>query len=122
AIRLTFTVHATDPSHGDVGTHITNETSTSHDGTELKAKVITPTGVERPHPLLVMPAAWGTPHLLYVGAGKKLAEESGYQVISYTSRGFWDSGGGVEVAGPEDRADASAVIDWALDNTEADPE
>src|SRR5699024_3135033 len=81
-----------------------------------------PPGVEGPHPPLVMPAAWGTPPLLYVGAGKKLAEESGYQVISYTSRGFWDSGGGVEIAGPEDRADASAVIDWALDNTEADPE
>lgn len=122
AVLLTGTILAPSPAHADVGSHITYETITSHDGTELKAKVITPTGVEGPHPLLVMPAAWGTPHLLYVGAGKKLAEESGYQVISYTSRGFWDSGGGVEVAGPEDRADASAVIDWALDNTEADPE
>ncbi|WP_017542597.1 CocE/NonD family hydrolase [Nocardiopsis prasina] len=98
------------------------ETIVSHDGTELKAKVITPTDAEGPRPLLVMPSAWATPHILYVGAAKKLAEESGYQVVAYSSRGFWDSGGGIEVAGPEDRADASAVIDWALENTEADAE
>ncbi|MGW5878896.1 CocE/NonD family hydrolase [Nocardiopsis terrae] len=103
-----------------VGSSISYETIVSHDGTELKAKVITPTGTEGPHPLLVMPSAWGTPHILYVGAAKKLAEESGYQVVAYTSRGFWDSGGGIEVAGPDDRADAGAVIDWALENTEAD--
>ncbi|MFE1099740.1 CocE/NonD family hydrolase [Nocardiopsis alba] len=105
-----------------VGSTITYETIAGHGGTELRAKVITPTGVEGPHPLLVMPSAWGTPHILYVGAAKKLAEESGYQVVAYTSRGFWDSEGGIEVAGPEDRADASAVIDWALEHTEADPE
>ena len=105
-----------------VGSTIDYETIVSHDGTELKAKVITPTGVEGPHPLLVMPSAWGTPHLLYVGAAKKMAEESGYQVVAYSSRGFWDSGGGIEVAGPEDRDDAKAVIDWALANTDADPD
>ncbi|WP_150238920.1 alpha/beta fold hydrolase [Nocardiopsis quinghaiensis] len=105
-----------------VSATISYETVVSHDGTELRAKVITPTGVEGPHPLLVMPSAWGTPHLLYVGAAAKLAHESGYQVVAYTSRGFWDSGGGIGVAGPEDRADASAVIDWALENTDADPE
>ena len=103
-----------------VGSTIGYETIVGHDGTELKAKVITPTGVEGPHPLLVMPSAWGTPHLLYVGAAKRLAEESGYQVVTYSSRGFWDSGGGIEVAGPEDRADAGAVIDWALANTDSD--
>ncbi|OOC55210.1 MULTISPECIES: CocE/NonD family hydrolase [Nocardiopsis] len=107
---------------GTVGATIGYETIVSHDGTELRAKVITPTGVEGPHPLLVMPSAWGTPHLLYVGAAARLAHESGYQVVAYTSRGFWDSGGEIEVAGPEDRADASAVIDWALENTDADPD
>ncbi|GHD26181.1 CocE/NonD family hydrolase [Nocardiopsis kunsanensis] len=110
------------PASASVGSQISYETITSHDGTELAAKVITPTGTEGPHPLLVLPSAWGTPHLLYVGAGKRLAEESGYQVVSYTSRGFWDSGGSIEVAGPEDRADASSVIGWALDNTDADPD
>lgn len=110
------------PAAAAIGATISYETIVSHDGTRLKAKVITPTGVEGPHPLLVMPAAWGTPHILYVGAAAKLAHESGYQVVAYTSRGFWDSGGAIEVAGPEDRADAGAVIDWALENTDADPD
>ncbi|MFV2198713.1 CocE/NonD family hydrolase [Nocardiopsis sp. LOL_012] len=100
---------------------VTHETIMSHDGARLSAKVITP-GTDGPHPLLVMPAAWGTPNLIYVGAAHRLAYESGYQVVAYTSRGFYDSGGGIEVAGPEDRADASAVIDWALANTDADPD
>ncbi|MDT0331774.1 CocE/NonD family hydrolase [Nocardiopsis lambiniae] len=110
------------PASAAIGADIRYATITSHDGTRLKAKVITPTGVEGPHPLLVMPSAWATPHLLYVGAGARLAHESGYQVVTYSSRGFWDSGGGIEVAGPQDRADASAVIDWALENTDADPD
>ncbi|MFE6304179.1 alpha/beta fold hydrolase [Nocardiopsis sp. NPDC057823] len=110
------------PAAAAIGSEIRYVTITGHDGTEIKAKVITPTGVEGPHPLLVMPSAWATPHLLYVGAGARLAQESGYQVVTYSSRGFWDSGGAIEVAGPEDRADASAVIDWALENTDSDPE
>ncbi|MBB6118653.1 CocE/NonD family hydrolase [Nocardiopsis algeriensis] len=110
------------PAAAAIGATVSRETITSHDGTRLQAKVITPTGTEGPHPLLVMPSAWGTNNLLYVGAGAKLALESGYQVVTYTSRGFYDSGGEIEIAGPEDRADASAVIDWALENTDADPE
>lgn len=110
------------PAAAAIGATISYETIVSDDGTKLKAKVITPTGVEGPHPLLVMPSAWGTNNLLYVGASAKLAHESGYQVISYTSRGFYDSGGEIEIAGPEDRADASAVIDWALENTDSDTE
>jgi predicted acyl esterase len=42
-------------------------------------------------------------------------------VVSYNARGFWQSGGYIEVAGPPDIADASKVIDWALANTPADP-
>src|SRR5690606_40674154 len=36
--------------------------------------------------------------------------------------GFNESGGEIEVAGPRDVADARAVIDWALTNTDADPD
>lgn len=122
AAVLAAAVLSPAPASATVGATIDYETIVSHDGTELKAKVITPTGVQGPHPLLVMPSAWGTSNLLYVGAAARLAHESGYQVVAYTSRGFWDSGGAIEVAGPDDRADASAVIDWALAHTDADPE
>lgn len=45
----------------------------------------------------------------------------GYTVVSYTARGFWQSGGEINMAGLLDQADISAAIDWALANTHADP-
>lgn len=110
------------PAHASVGSTTRRVSITVDDGVKLSALVITPTGTPGPHPLLVMPSAWATNKLLYVGAAWKLARESGYQVVSYTSRGFNESGGTIEVAGPRDVADARAVIDWALANTDADPE
>ncbi|MFI9386100.1 CocE/NonD family hydrolase [Kutzneria sp. NPDC052558] len=91
-------------------------------GTTLHAFVIRPTGRgDGPFPLVVLPSSWGVNDIEYVGAAAKLAYQSGYVVVSYTARGFWDSGGQIEVAGPKDVADASKVIDWALADTNADP-
>jgi len=91
-------------------------------GTTLHAFVIRPTGRgDGPFPLVVLPSSWGVNDIEYVGAAAKLAYQSGYVVVSYTARGFWDSGGQIEVAGPRDVADASKVIDWALANAGADP-
>lgn len=91
-------------------------------GTTLHAFVVRPTGRgDGPFPLVVLPSSWGVNDIEYVGAAAKLAYQSGYVVVSYTARGFWDSGGTIEVAGPPDVADASRVIDWALANTDADP-
>ncbi len=89
-------------------------------GTELGAVVLTPTGQgSGPFPLVVMPSSWGVPNVEYVGQGSKLAT-AGFQVISYTSRGFWDSAGGIDIAGPPTVADVSDVIDWAGEHTPAD--
>ncbi|MFE9025120.1 CocE/NonD family hydrolase [Streptomyces iakyrus] len=90
-------------------------------GTVLKANVVTPAGsrgTDR-HPLLVMPTSWGLPQVEYLAQAQKLAD-SGYVVVTYNVRGFWQSGGEIEVAGPPDVADASKVIDWALAHTPAD--
>ncbi|MBB6172974.1 putative acyl esterase [Nocardiopsis mwathae] len=123
-VALLTVVAFAPPATADaaVASTVQYRTIPGHDGVGIRAMVITPTNAEGPYPLLVMPSAWGTNNLLYVGAGRKLAQESGYQVISYTSRGFWDSGGQIEVAGPEDIADARKVIDWGLENTDADPD
>ncbi|QUH00279.1 X-Pro dipeptidyl-peptidase [Saccharopolyspora erythraea] len=102
------------------GVTVRHETIPGADGVALDAKVIEPAG-DGPFPLLVMPASWATPNLEYVGAAADLAYNSGYVVVTYTARGFWASGGAVEVAGAEDVADASKVIDWAVANTGADP-
>ncbi|KMS76909.1 acyl esterase [Streptomyces viridochromogenes] len=90
-------------------------------GTTLKANVITPAGADGSsrYPLLVLPTSWGLPQVEYFAQAQKLAN-SGYVVVSYNVRGFWQSGGEIEVAGPPDIADASRVIDWALANTPAD--
>ncbi|WSQ13093.1 alpha/beta fold hydrolase [Streptomyces sp. NBC_01231] len=90
-------------------------------GTVLKANVITPADADgtRRYPLLVLPTSWGLPQVQYLAQAQKLAN-SGYVVLSYNVRGFWQSGGEIEVAGPPDVADASKVIDWALANTPAD--
>ncbi|MFC0622907.1 CocE/NonD family hydrolase [Kribbella deserti] len=89
-------------------------------GTAIGAVVLTPTGQgSGPFPLVVMPSSWGVPNVEYVGQGAKLAK-AGFQVISYSSRGFWDSAGGIDIAGPPTIADVSAVIDWADTNTPAD--
>jgi predicted acyl esterase len=90
-------------------------------GTVLKANVVTPADADgtRRYPLLVMPTSWGLPQVEYLAQAQKLAN-SGYIVLTYNVRGFWQSGGEIEVAGPPDIADASKVIDWALANTPAD--
>lgn len=67
----------------------------------------------------MLPTSWGFPQAEYLAQAQKLAD-SGYVVLSYNVRGFWQSGGEIEVAGAPDLADASKVIDWALANTPAD--
>ncbi|WP_351222617.1 CocE/NonD family hydrolase [Streptomyces sp. NPDC002133] len=91
-------------------------------GTVLKANVVTPAdaGGSRTYPVIVLPTSWATPQVEYLAQATKLAD-SGYVVVSYNVRGFWQSGGHIEVAGPPDIADASKVIDWTLANTPADP-
>ena len=67
-------------------------------GTTLHAFVIRPTGRgDGPFPLVVLPSSWGVNDIEYVGAAAKLAYQSGYVVVSYTARGFWDSGGQQQV-------------------------
>ncbi|WP_128379948.1 alpha/beta fold hydrolase [Streptomyces cavernae] len=89
-------------------------------GTVLKANIVTPADRSGRHPLLVLPTSWGLPQVQYLAQARKLAE-AGYVVVTYNVRGFWQSGGSIEVAGPADVTDASRVIDWALANTPSDP-
>ncbi|MCH0542835.1 alpha/beta fold hydrolase [Streptomyces sp. MUM 203J] len=95
---------------------------TGHDGTVLKANVVAPaTAPGERLPLLVLPTSWATPQIEYLAQARKLAD-AGYVVVTYNVRGFWQSGGRIEVAGPPDVADAATVVDWALAHTPADPD
>nr|WP_311767053.1 alpha/beta fold hydrolase [Streptomyces rhizosphaericus] len=92
-------------------------------GVNLAANVVAPANADASHrlPLVVLPTSWSLPQVEYLAQAKKLAE-TGYVVLTYNTRGFWQSGGKIETAGPPDIADASKVIDWALANTPADPD
>lgn len=92
---------------------------TAHDGVDLDAVVIEPV-TPGPHPAVVFISSWGLNDLEYLVPATALAER-GYVTISYTTRGFWGSGGGIDTAGPLDIADVSTAIDWVVDNTAADP-
>ncbi|MEU2117575.1 CocE/NonD family hydrolase C-terminal non-catalytic domain-containing protein [Streptomyces sp. NPDC016459] len=75
-----------------------------------------------PHPLVVVPAGWtpfGWP--LFLWSYLVLAHK-GYHVLAYTPRGLGIPGlpststGCIDIAGPHDWADGSAVIDFAVDH------
>ncbi|HEY8374755.1 MAG TPA: CocE/NonD family hydrolase [Pseudonocardiaceae bacterium] len=93
-------------------------TVTASDGVQLRGHALVPDG-SGPFPTLVLPNSWGLNQLEYVVPASDFAR-AGYVVVSYTTRGFWESGGQIDVAGPRDIADARLVIDWALANTPAD--
>ncbi|MGW6728038.1 CocE/NonD family hydrolase [Nocardia sp. NPDC055029] len=84
-----------------------------HDGELLDAMAAWPTS-GGPHPLVVLPAGLDpTGWKMYSGALIRLLMR-GYAVVAYTERGLPGSGGELTVAGPEDVADGSQVITWAL--------
>ncbi len=91
----------------------------ARDGVVLKANVIAPR-TAGPHPAIVFVNSWGLNDAEYLAQATRFAD-AGYVVLSYTTRGFWFSGGRIDTGGPLDIADASTAIDWLLANTSADP-
>ncbi|MBH1937335.1 alpha/beta fold hydrolase [Streptomyces sp. AV19] len=90
-------------------------------GVALDAEVFPPApGAGRHPPLLVMPGVWVGGRHLYAREARRYAR-AGYLVVAYSPRGFGSSTGEVGTAGPEDVADVSAVIDWAVRRWSADP-
>ena len=94
-------------------------TITAADGTALEANVIEPATAGR-HPAIVFISSWGLNDAEYLAQATAFAQ-AGYTVLSYTTRGFWDSGGQIDTAGPKDIADVSSILDWLIAHTGADP-
>ncbi|MFF2194408.1 CocE/NonD family hydrolase [Streptomyces sp. NPDC058157] len=88
------------------------------DGARLDGALWQPKGAG-PFPVVVMPAPWADlGWIAYAAQATQLAVK-GYIVLAYTPRGFGKSTGEVEVAGPLDVQDGSAVIDFLLANLPA---
>jgi len=85
----------------------------------LKANVVAPAAAGR-YPAVILPASWGLNDIEYLGPAKTLAAR-GYVVVSYTPRGWWQSGGEIDTGGPLDMTDLSRVLDWTIANTATDP-
>lgn len=99
----------------------------SHDGINIEALVFDTKVPRKSQPAIIFISSWGINKYEYLVPAKKFSD-LGYTVVSYTARGFWGSsqrhgqpGGEISLAGPADVADVSAVIDWMLQNTHADP-
>ncbi|GLQ32526.1 CocE/NonD family hydrolase [Litoribrevibacter albus] len=94
---------------------------TSFDGVELTANVLVPTTGEESYPAIIFINSWSLDEYEYIPQAAKLAEQ-GYVVLSYATRGFGESTGEINTAGPKDMIDFSRMIDWLLANTPADAE
>lgn len=89
------------------------------DGTTLYATVLEPVKTGGKLPAVIFVNSWTCTEHEYIVLASRLAKK-GYVVLSYCTRGFGKSGGLVNVAGPKDREDMGAVLDWLEDNTHAD--
>eukprot|EP01043_Picozoa_sp_COSAG02_P072289 COSAG02_NODE_13559_length_1379_cov_1.150781_2_plen_267_part_01 len=83
----------------------------------LQVYTIAPTGAEtlgKRFPLVVFSNSWATAGEEYGNIASDWAAE-GYIVVEYVARGWFLSGGLVDVVGPDNCRDASMVLDWALE-------
>ncbi len=70
-------------------------------------------------PAIVFINSWGMDENEYLTFAEKLASK-GYIALSYSCRGWGESGGVIKMGGIEDRTDFSAVLDWLEANTPVD--
>ena len=94
---------------------------TADDGITLAANIFVPNGLQGLAPAVIFINSWGLNEYEYLQQAADLAEK-GYIVLSYSSRGWGESGGVIATAGPEDVADLSSVIDYLLANYPVDPQ
>jgi predicted acyl esterase len=111
---------ALSPAHAaSASVSNTDVTLTMSDGVGL-AGILTQPTTPGPHPAIVFISSWGLPDFEYYAQAQQFAAD-GYVVLEYDPRGFYNSGGTIDVASPQDVADVSTVISWMLANTSANP-
>lgn len=85
----------------------------SFDGTELDANLFVPDAPppDGGYPTVLFTNSWALDKHQYLLQAEALAD-NGYLVLSYSTRGFGQSGGLVDVAGDNSIADVGVLIDW----------
>lgn len=91
------------------------------DGIELHANIFVPTAnPDQLKPAVIFINSWALNEYEYLTEAARLAE-NGFIVLSYSTRGFGDSNGLIDTAGPKDMHDLSKVIDYLLAHYNVDP-
>jgi len=93
---------------------------TAEDGTQLAANVFIPTNLSELAPAIVFINSWGLNEYEYLTQAAQLAEK-GYVVLSYSTRGWGQSEGVINTAGPLDVSDYKKVIDYLIEHFPVDP-
>ena len=120
-LLICLAIPAQAQAHGPGYTFNDDIVVTSADGTTIAANVFIPTS-DNPNetfPAIIFPNSWALEEHEYILQAINFAEQ-GYIVFSYSARGWGESGGLINVAGPKDMEDLTANIDWLIANTPVD--
>ena len=93
----------------------------SLNGIKISANLITPKQVmpENGWPTIIFANSWLLDEHEYLFQASKLAKE-GFQILSYSMRGWGCSEGELDILGPHDISDIKSIISWIRDNTLVD--
>ncbi len=93
----------------------------TRDGLLLSANLLTPKSIKpnEVYPTIIFGNSWLLDEHEYLRQATRLAKE-GYQVLSYSLRGWGCSEGEIDIIGPKDVADFKLVVDWLRDHTPVD--
>lgn len=96
-------------------------TVTSADGTKIDGNVMIPNGgnANSRYPAIVFVNSWALDKIEYLAQAAAFAKK-GYIALTYSTRGFGNSEGLINVAGPKDMEDLRAVLNWLKANTPVD--
>ena len=92
---------------------------TAEDGITIDGNIFVPNDLDGPAPAIIFISSWAMNEYEYVQQAGQLAEK-GYVVLSYEPRGFGNSGGIINTAGPKDMSDFSKVVDHLIANYPVD--
>ncbi|WP_052600785.1 alpha/beta fold hydrolase [Bacteriovorax sp. Seq25_V] len=96
----------------------------THDGFVLSANLLVPKVNAKEKngnkfPTIIFGNSWLLDEHEYLRQATRLAKE-GYQVLSYSLRGWGCSEGEIDIIGPSDTSDFKLVVDWLRDHTSVD--
>lgn len=91
----------------------------SFDGVIITGNLLVPTEPKEVYPTVIFVNSWVMDEHEYLKHAVELAK-NGFQVLSYSTRGFGCSGGQIDVIGPKDVKDLHHIVDWLEAHTKVD--